>query len=179
MTGQLLFLASRPDRGLRSVFQLAVAMEYRADNPCDRLLPVLGPQHDVIEYRKALPHREVVAAIERVRAADPAKVDVLAFEFLVLTAARSGEVRGTVWSEIDREAGVWTVRPGAGDPRCGAEAGRRWEPDRVCQRAREVVGQRAADATAQEAPDRARRKALDSSGVRDPEHPVDDLRYLD
>ncbi len=79
---------------IRAVLEWAIAMDWRTDNPCDRLLPVLGPQHDVVEYRKALPHREVVAAIERVRAADPAKVDALAFEFLVLTAARSGEVRG-------------------------------------------------------------------------------------
>ena len=73
------------------------------------LLPVLGPQHDVVTHRKALPHREVAAAIERVRVPNPAKVDALAFEFLVLTAARSGDVRGAVWSEIDREKGVWTV----------------------------------------------------------------------
>ena len=33
----------------------------------------------------------------------------LAFEFLVLTAARSGEVRGAVWSEMDRDGSVWTV----------------------------------------------------------------------
>ena len=33
----------------------------------------------------------------------------LAFEFLVLTAARSGEVRGAVWTEIDRDEGVWTI----------------------------------------------------------------------
>ena len=33
----------------------------------------------------------------------------LAFEFLVLTAARSGEVRGPRWQEIDRAAAVWTV----------------------------------------------------------------------
>ena len=43
------------------------------------------------------------------RAAKPGKVDTLAFEFLVLTAARGGEVRGAVWSEIDRDAGVWTI----------------------------------------------------------------------
>ena len=51
----------------------------------------------------------MAAAIEKVRVANSAKVDTLAFEFLVLTAARSGEVRGAVWSEIDREKGVWTV----------------------------------------------------------------------
>ena len=33
----------------------------------------------------------------------------LAFEFLVLTAVRSGEVRGAVWTEIDRVEGVWTI----------------------------------------------------------------------
>jgi len=32
-----------------------------------------------------------------------------ALEFLVLTAARSGEVRGATWTEIDMDAAVWTV----------------------------------------------------------------------
>lgn len=32
-----------------------------------------------------------------------------ALEFLVLSAARSGEVRGAIWSEIDMGAAVWTV----------------------------------------------------------------------
>ena len=94
---------------VRAVLEWAVAMDWRTDNPCDRLLPVLGPQHDVVTHRKALPHGEVAAAIAKVRAAKPGKVDTLAFEFLVLTAARGGEVRGAVWSEIDQGAGVWTI----------------------------------------------------------------------
>ena len=32
-----------------------------------------------------------------------------ALEFLAVTAARSGEVRGAVWNEIDLERGLWTV----------------------------------------------------------------------
>jgi integrase len=32
-----------------------------------------------------------------------------ALEFTVLTAARSGEVRGATWSEIDLEAQLWTI----------------------------------------------------------------------
>jgi integrase len=32
-----------------------------------------------------------------------------ALEFVILTAARSGEARGATWSEIDRDAAVWTV----------------------------------------------------------------------
>lgn len=33
----------------------------------------------------------------------------LALEALILTAARSGEIRGARWSEVDLEAGTWTV----------------------------------------------------------------------
>lgn len=33
----------------------------------------------------------------------------LALEFLILTAARSGEVRGAKWNEIDLEARLWTI----------------------------------------------------------------------
>ena len=84
-------------------------MDWRTDNPCDRLLPVLGPQHHLVRHRKALPHREVGAAIEKVRAAKADEVDALAFEFMVLTAARSGEVRGAAWTEIGRNEGVWTI----------------------------------------------------------------------
>ena len=34
---------------------------------------------------------------------------MLAFEFLVLTAARSGEVRNARWEQIDRDGAVWTI----------------------------------------------------------------------
>ena len=94
---------------IRAVLEWAIAMDWRTDNPCDRLLPVLGSQQHVVRHRKALPHREVGAAIEKVRAAKAGKVDALALEFMVLTAARGVEVRGAVWSEIDREERVWTV----------------------------------------------------------------------
>ena len=36
-------------------------------------------------------------------------VAALALEFLILTAARAGEVFGARWSEIDREAEVWII----------------------------------------------------------------------
>ena len=77
-----------------------MAMDLRNDNPCDRVLPVLGPQHDIVTHRRALPHKDVATAIETVRASTSAQPE-LAFEFLVLTAARSGEVRRATWDEID------------------------------------------------------------------------------
>jgi integrase len=51
----------------------------------------------------------------------------LALEFLVLTAARSGEVKGARWSEIDFERKVWNVpaeRMKAGRPHAVPLSGR-------------------------------------------------------
>ncbi len=96
-------------RRLRSVLEWAIAMDLRNDNPCDRVLPVLGPQ-DIVTHRLALPHKHVAAAIETVRSSRSAQPAVkLAFEFLVLTAARSAEVRLATWTEINTTERVWTI----------------------------------------------------------------------
>ena len=93
-----------------AVLEWAVAMELRSDNPSDRVGRVLGAQHAVVQHMRALPHREVAAAVEAVRAASTASPFVkLAFEFLVLTAARSGEVCGARWDEMDTQDHVWTI----------------------------------------------------------------------
>ena len=94
---------------VRAVLDWAVAMEFRTGNPCDQLRPVLGAQNRVIRHMRALPHREVASAIRAVRGSRRSVAGPLAFEFLVLTAARWGEVRWAEWGEIDDGAGVWTV----------------------------------------------------------------------
>ena len=48
-------------------------------------------------------------ALATVRASQAAVTTKRAFEFLVLTAARSGEVRLATWDEMDLDAGVWTI----------------------------------------------------------------------
>ena len=58
---------------------------------------------------RALPHGEVAAAIRAVNGSGATPAVKLAFEFLVLTAARSGEVRGAKWAEIDLRTQVWTI----------------------------------------------------------------------
>ena len=70
---------------------------------------MLGPQNDIVTHRQALPHKDVAAAIETVRDGSAQPAVKLAFEFLVLTAARSGEVRGARWNEMDTQAQMWTV----------------------------------------------------------------------
>ena len=94
---------------IRAVLEWAIALDMRNDNPCDRVVPVLGPQNDIVTHRQALPHKDVAAAIETVRNGSAQPAVRLAFEFLVLTAARSGEVRLATWDEIDTTGAEWTV----------------------------------------------------------------------
>ena len=101
--------ARRVRQRISAVMEWAVAMEYRGDNPCDRLGPVLGPQQNLVEHMRALPHGEVAGAVRKMSGSGATPPVKLAFEFLVLTAARSGEVRGARWAEIDLPARVWTV----------------------------------------------------------------------
>ena len=101
--------ARRVRQRISTVMEYAVAMDYRDDNPCSRIGPVLGPQQDLVQHMRALPHRAVAATVGAVRSSGAAPAVKLAFEFLVLTAARSGEVRGARWAEIDTVDHVWTV----------------------------------------------------------------------
>ena len=59
---------------------------------------------------RALPQREVAAAIGTVRGSTALPATKLAFEFLVLTAARRSEVRWAEWQEIDPAGGCGPSR---------------------------------------------------------------------
>lgn len=56
----------------------------------------------------AMPYKDVPAFLAKVRGEDQT-VGRLALQFLILTAARSGEVRGARWGEIDWDQLVWNV----------------------------------------------------------------------
>ncbi len=101
--------ARRVRQRIRAVLEWAVAMEWRTDNPCDRIGPVLGPQQALVAHRRALPHQDMAAAVAAVRMSAAAPVVTLACEWLVLTAARWGEVRGAEWAEIDTAGSVWMI----------------------------------------------------------------------
>lgn len=55
----------------------------------------------------AMPYAEVPKLIVRLR--ERSSVGRLALEALILTAARSGEIRGAAWSEVDLATGMWSV----------------------------------------------------------------------
>lgn len=88
----------------------AVAHGFRTDNPAgDMLSQALGRQADVPQHMRALPHNKVAAAIHTAQDSQASLSTKLAFAFLILTAARSGEVRLATWEEMDIEAQMWTV----------------------------------------------------------------------
>ena len=71
----------------------------------DHLLP--KPKKLLRGHHAALPWKELPAFVTQLRKRDG--VAALALEFIILTAARSGEARGARWEEIDLASKVWTV----------------------------------------------------------------------
>ena len=102
--------ARRVRQRIGAVMKWAVAQGYRDDNPAGDAISAALPNNRVpTKHQRALPHAEVGAAIARVRRSGAYLGTKLAFEFLVLTASRSGEVRNARWDEIDRAGAVWTI----------------------------------------------------------------------
>jgi integrase len=61
----------------------------------------------VVKHHAAVPYTDVAAFMDEIRARSG--VSARALEFLVLCAARSGEVIGARWDEVDTGAKTWTV----------------------------------------------------------------------
>ena len=102
--------ASRVRQRMEAVFDWVVNKGYRSDNPAERrVLKSLPRLRDTKGRHRALPYAEVPAALEKVRrfTADPGTR--LAFEFLVLTASRSGEVRKANWVEVLWDQRTWEI----------------------------------------------------------------------
>ena len=105
--------AKRVRQRISAVMRWAVAQGYRTDNPAgDAVTAALPKQSSGKTHHRALPHREIAAALAAVRASKVYPAVRLAFEFSVLTAARSGEVRGARWAEMDLETRTWVVPAG-------------------------------------------------------------------
>lgn len=102
--------ARRVRQRIGTVMKWAVAKGYRPDNPASGAIGAALPKNSgTRQHFRALTHSKVRSALDTVRASSAWAPTKLAFEFLVLTAARSGEVRGARWEEIDFESATWTV----------------------------------------------------------------------
>ncbi|MDD2701583.1 MAG: integrase arm-type DNA-binding domain-containing protein [Sideroxydans sp.] len=107
--------ASRLRGRIESVLDWATVRDYRhGENPArwkghlDKLLPARNKVKKV-EHHRALPYTEIGDFMASLRGQDG--IGARALEFAILTAARSGEVRGATWSELDMDAALWIVPP--------------------------------------------------------------------
>lgn len=104
--------ASRVRGRIEKVLDAAKAKGFRdGENPArwrghlDHLLP--RPSKLPRGHHAAMPYENVAAFLVELRKRPSGTA--LALELCILTAARSGEMLGMRWSEIDLEAKIWTV----------------------------------------------------------------------
>lgn len=105
--------ASRVRGRIEAVLSWATASGYRTgDNPArwrgnlDAILPKPAKLKHV-RHHKALPISKMHGFLVALRKREG--IAARALEFAILTAARSGEVRGATWDEVDLDARTWTV----------------------------------------------------------------------
>jgi integrase len=105
--------ASRLRGRMESVLDWASARGFRTEsNPArwkgllDKLLPSPGKIAKA-DHHRALPYADMPEFMKSL--AEQQGIAPRALEFAILTACRSGEVRGAKWTEIDMDTGTWTV----------------------------------------------------------------------
>lgn len=105
--------ASRVRRRIESILNWAIARGYRdGPNPArwrghlDQLLPRKSKVRPV-EHFTALGHQEIGTFMAKLR--QQGSIPAKALEFAILTAARTGEVIGARWAEINVAERLWTI----------------------------------------------------------------------
>lgn len=104
--------ASRLRGRIERVLDAAAAQGLRgSDNPArwkGGLQPLLPARSKIgRSHHAAMPFAELPTLVARLRSTGG--ISAHALEFTILTAARSGEVLGARWDEIDMDAAIWTV----------------------------------------------------------------------
>lgn len=104
--------AKRTQGRIERIMGAAIAEGLRTgDNPASwqgRLKHILPRRQKLSRgHHAALPYKDLPAFVAKLREREG--LAARALEFLILTAARSGEVRGATWTEIDLEARMWII----------------------------------------------------------------------
>ena len=105
--------ASRLRGRIENVLDYATARGWRVgENPArwrGHLAKLLPPRSKVaaVAHHAAVPWQDIGRVVARLAEAKGTAARCL--QFLILTAARSGEARGARWNEIDLDAALWTV----------------------------------------------------------------------
>ena len=104
--------ASRVKQRCSVVMDWCVAQEMCDSNPVGvvgKLLPKQQSKRDRVVHQPSMAWSEIPAFVDEVIHNGKTNLSKLMLEFLILTAARSGEVRGMTWDEVDLTKAVWTV----------------------------------------------------------------------
>jgi integrase len=100
--------ARRVRQRIGTVLDWSYVKGYRKSEAPMRSLPKGLPRQPRKDgHFAAMPYADVPAFIDRLR--ERVSVGRVALEALILTAARSGEIRGATWQEVDLDAGLWSV----------------------------------------------------------------------
>jgi integrase len=100
-------IATRVLQRVRAVFSRAVALGYRDVNPAGELHNHLKPRKK--GQQTALAAEELPAFLHALDTYNGDAATRLSLRLLILTLARTSEVREAKWTEFDREEGVWAV----------------------------------------------------------------------
>ena len=104
--------ARRVKQRCERVMTWCVANQYAPTNPVSSvaaLLPKQKSKHDLVVHFPAVPWRELPEMSKHLFSGQKLSMGKQALLFLIQTAARSGEVRGALWQEIDFDQKTWTV----------------------------------------------------------------------
>ena len=104
--------ARRVLQRIEAVFKSAILHGSREKaSPCVGVADYLGTRHREQHHHAALPWQDGPEFVVVLRRSNPKSWPVtrLAFEFLILTASRSSEVRNAVWAEFNLENAIWTI----------------------------------------------------------------------
>ena len=100
--------ARRVRQRIGAVLDWAFSKGYRdSEAPMRSITKGLPRQPRNNGHHAAMPYSDVPAFVSRLR--EKETWGRLALEAAILTAARSGEIRGATWAEIDLEAALWTI----------------------------------------------------------------------
>lgn len=101
--------ARRVKQRIGVVMKWAIAQGFRQDDPSTAIEQAMPKAKQTVTPRKSIHYDAVTDFLNAVRGSRAAAATKLALEFLVLTAARSGEVRLATWQEVEFERRLWTI----------------------------------------------------------------------
>ena len=100
--------AKRVRQRLSTVFKYCVAQQWRNDDPANiAIVEALPSNKKKVMHRKSISYNDITDFLETISGSSAGVSTKLGLEFLILTAARSGEVRNAQWDEIN--GALWTI----------------------------------------------------------------------